>query len=196
MSSTRTASNRMLIIGLAVLMVGVVLVLLILRNGIGSPSATLTAAEQQDPAVVEGEDAEVQTVATQTPEDLAQGRLPLPFEVPEGTEALAVRAGFVRGVAGLPQPGDHVNLYRYPQAAAADEEDERAPAGNQLPPAGPDGELALAQVEVLGLVGPLPTQNDGEITVLLAVESADVPGLLPLARDGELWLTLLPSVED
>jgi hypothetical protein len=50
-------------------------------------------------------------------------------------------------------------------------------------------------LEVLALVGPLPTQNEGEITFLVAVEPDDVGTLLPVAGSGEVWFTLLPQAD-
>jgi hypothetical protein len=186
--ATKAASSntRLLAIGALVLVVGVILVLLVLRGDAGSPSAAPadppTAA---DPAAQAGEGAlppDAPPAAT-TVEELSSVRLPLPPSVPEGYEAVAVQAAFVRGLAAIPTPGDHVNLYR----AVGDDEAVPGPTG--------DAELVLGDLEVLALIGPLPTQNEGEVTFLLAVDPEDVPGLLPVAGSAELWFTLLPATD-
>jgi len=184
-ASTRAAGgNRLLMIGALVLIVGVILVLLVLRSGGDDVQAAgVEAAPTGDTVDAEGAaTTEPAPSATLTVEELASSRLPLPLPVPEGSEAVALRASFVRGVAAVPQPGDRVKVYRAPalEGTVVDE-----PAS-----------VLLDDVEVLALVGPLPTQNEGEITFLVAVDEAEVPSLLPVARDAELWFTLLPREVD
>jgi hypothetical protein len=186
--ATKAASSntRLLAIGALVLVVGVILVLLVLRGNVGSPSAApADPPAEADPAAQVGEGALAPDAppAATTVEELSSVRLPLPPSVPEGYEAVAVRASFVRGLAAIPTPGDHVNLYR----AVGD--DEAVPGPTE------DAELVLGDLEVLALVGPLPTQNEGEVTFLLAVDPDDVPGLLPVAGSAELWFTLLPATD-
>jgi hypothetical protein len=188
--ATKAASSntRLLAIGALVLVVGVILVLLVLRGDAGTSSAApADPPADADPAAQVGEEPlgqDAPPTAT-TVEELSSVRLPLPPSVPTGYEAVAVRASFVRGLAAIPTPGDHVNLYR---AAAVDE------AAVPGPPE--DAELVLGDLEVLALIGPLPTQNEGEVTFLLAVDPDDVPGLLPVAGSAELWFTLLPTTDE
>jgi hypothetical protein len=187
--ATKAASSntRLLAIGALVLVLGVILVLLVLRGDAGTPSAApADPPADADPAAQVGEDGlgqDTPPTAT-TVEELSSVRLPLPPSVPDGYEAVAVRASFVRGLAAIPTPGDHVNLYR---AAAADD--------GAVPGPPEDAELVLGDLEVLALIGPLPTQNEGEVTFLLAVDPDDVPGLLPVAGSAELWFTLLPATD-
>lgn len=203
----RTSNSRLLAIGFAVLVVGVVLVLLIVRNtGDDDPA-------QPSPVATEGQDgeegdgpAEQQTPLTS--EQLSSARLPLPLEIPEGTEAMAVRVPFDRSVAAIPAPGDLVNLYRHLAPGAEQEEQEEqegeegedgapvAPPTTSLPDRGPDAELALPEVEVLAVTGSLPAANDGTVTAVLAIPTSEVAGLMPLAHANELWFTLLPASED
>lgn len=179
------SSSRMLIIGALVLVVGVILVLLVLRADAGTPAASpdggqdVAAAGQVESGEPVGQAAQAQAM---TVEELSSGRLPLPPEVPDGFEAVAVRASFVRGLAAIPSPGDLVNLYRSGNGEEGAQVD--------------DAEFVLGDLEVLAVIGPLPTQNEGEVTFLLAVDPADVPGLLPVAGSSELWFTLLPQNDD
>jgi hypothetical protein len=188
--ATKASSNstRLLSIGALVLVVGVILVLLVLRGNVGTPAAAPADGDAEVTTAGQVEDGEttVTPTATVTPttvEELASARLPLPASVPDGYEAVAVRVSFVRGLAAIPTPGDRVNLYK--SGNAGDD-----PLAEDV-----DAELVLPDLEVLSLIGPLPTQNEGEITFLLAVEPADVPGLLPVAGKAELWFTLLPHVD-
>jgi hypothetical protein len=189
--ATKAASSntRLLAIGALVLVVGVILVLLVLRGTVGAPSAApADLPTDVDPAAQVGEEGlapDAPPTAT-TVEELASVRLPLPPSVPDGYEAVAVRASFVRGLAAIPTPGDHVNLYRAVADDEATSDDDAAPV---------DAELVLGDLEVLALIGPLPTQNEGEVTFLLAVDPDDVPGLLPVAGSAELWFTLLPATD-
>jgi hypothetical protein len=175
------SSGRMLIIGALVLVVGVILVLLVLRADAATPAASPEGGDGDVAAA--GQDAAGEPVGqaprAMTVEELSSNRLPLPPEVPDGSEAVAVRASFVRGLAAIPSPGDLVNLYRAGNGGEGVQVD--------------DAELVLGDLEVLAVIGPLPTQNEGEVTFLLAVDPADVPGLLPVAGSSELWFTLLPQ---
>jgi hypothetical protein len=182
-----SSSTRLLSIGALVLVVGVILVLLVLRGNAGG--TTVAAPDDGPPEVTaagqveDGDSAPVPAVTPTTVEELASVRLPLPASVPDGYEGVAVRASFIRGLAAIPTPGDHVNLYR----ATNGGED-----GAGLPVDG-EAELVLDDLEVLALIGPLPTQNEGEITFLLAVAPDDVATVLPVAGSSELWFTLLPK---
>jgi hypothetical protein len=199
-----TSSTRLLAIGALVLVVGVILVLLVLRGNVGGPPAAAPDPGAVDPpadvAPASAVDAEGAATAPEvtptTVEELAAVRLPLPASVPDGMEGIAVRASFVRGLAALPTPGDRVNLYHAAQDEAATAEPVDVDPDLAGVEEGP--RLLLEDLEVLALVGPLPTQNEGEVTFLVAVDPADVPALLPVAGTGDVWFTLLPdtTVED
>ena len=202
MANQRSSNSRLLAIGFAVLVVGVLLVLVIIRNADDDPAEPSPVATGQDQQTEQP----TESSTPLTPEQFSGARLPLPLDVPDGTEAMAVRLNFVRSVAAVPTPGDRVNVYRF-----LSEDDEDAEAAQQpdaqgteqpvfppssLPAPGPDSELVLPEMEVLAVTGPLPAANDGTLTVVLAVPSEAVPGLMPLADDSQLWFTLLPDVED
>lgn len=203
--ANRSSNSRLLAVGFAVLVVGVVLVLVIIRNADDEPAEPAPAATEQDAAT----DEPTESSTPLTPEQLSSARLPLPLDVPDGTEAMAVRANFMRAIAAVPSPGDLVNLYRLPEsrddegddvdgATTEDDPDQTTtptPTVGLLDP-GPDSEQVLTEVEVLAVTGPLPAANDGTLTVVLAVPADEVPGLMPLANDAELWLTLPPTPED
>lgn len=209
MANPRTSNSRLLAIGFAVLVVGVVLVLLIIRNTDDSPAEpSPVATERADGADGDGASPEEEQTPL-TPEQLSSARLPLPLDIPEGSEAVAVRVPFDRSVAAIPTPGDLVNLYRHlaPGAQQDGADGQQDPTGegedgtpvarttSSLPPRGPDAELVLPEVEVLAVTGPLPAANDGTVTAVLAIPSDEVAGLVPLANANELWFTLLPADE-
>lgn len=198
MANQRSSNSRLLAIGFAVLVVGVLLVLVIVRNADDAPA-------EPSPAAAEGEvatDSPTEPVTPLTPEQLSSARLPMPLDIPEGAEAMAVRLNFTRSVAAIPMPGDRVNVYRHLSEDAEDpEQDAEDPASpttptSSLPEPGPDAELVMPEMEVLAVTGPLPSANDGMLTVVLAVPSGDVASLMPLANDRQLWFTLLPSSDD
>lgn len=186
-TQTSSSNTRLVAVGGVVLLVGVILVLLILR---GTVSGDDPVAPEEVTTSSEGDD-----TGTQAPERdeelVAEGeattaRIDLPLQVEAGHEAVAVQAAYERGVAAVPSSGDRVVLY----ALAAPDEDDDEPS-----PATDDAERLLADVEVLGVVGPRPAANEGTLTFVLAVAEEDVAELLPAARDRELWLTLLPGGE-
>lgn len=187
-------NSRLIAVGAIVLLVGVILVLLILRGSVGDdpPPEPVAAGDEGD-----GDPAEER----ETPElvddsEAATARVPLPLELADGFEAVTVRVSHVRGVAALPEAGDRVVLYRLPAEPDDDEGDEADDA--EEPSAAPedDAERLLEDVEVLGVIGPRPSANDGTLTFVVAVEEADVPSVLPLARDGAIWFTLRPGDDD
>lgn len=193
MASSRSSNARLLAIGFAVLVIGVLLVLIIVRNTddpAATPAPTATQGQQDD-----GDESSDDSTQM-SPEQLSTARLPLPLDVADGHEAIAVRANFMRSVAAIPAPGDLVSLYRLPAAVAADDEDDTQAPSTTLPEAGPDAEQVVAEVEVLAVTGPLPSSNDGTITLVVAVPTGDVPGVMPVANASEVWFTLLPSPED
>lgn len=195
--ANRSSNSRLLAIGFAVLVVGVVLVLLIIRNTEDQPAEPSPAATDQGTAA-DDEPTEAATPLTQ--EQLSTARMPLPLDVPDGTEAMAVRVNFMRSVAAVPTAGDLVNLYRLPESpddedgqAGEDDADQPTTPTTGLPAPGPDAQQVLEEVEVLAMTGPLPAANDGTLTVVLAVPTAEVAALMPLANASELWLTLPPA---
>lgn len=197
-ANQRSSNSRLLAIGFAVLVVGVLLVLVIIRNADDEPA-------QPSPVATDGQEQTDQPAEAETPltpEQFSSSRLPLPLDVPEGTEAMAMRMNFVRSMAAIPAPGDRVNVYRFLSATGQDAEPAEGETGqavgpsSSLPAPGPDSVLVLPEMQVLAVTGPLPAANDGNLTVVLAVPSDQVPGLMPLANDSQLWFTLLPSVDE
>ena len=191
--ASRSSNARLLAVGFAVLVIGVLLVLVIIRNSDDPAATPAPTATQTDQAGSQPSDER-----TMTPEQLSTSRLPLPLEVPDGMEAVAVRANFMRSVAAIPTPGDLVNLYRLPAPPEGENQDAQdAPADtNTLPDPGPDAEQLLSETEVLAVTGPLPAANDGVVTLVVAVPSGDVAGVMPAANTNEVWFTLLPSPDE
>lgn len=189
MANQRSSNSRLLAVGFAVLVIGVLLVLVIIRNGDDTP------AEPAPSSTGQPTDTAAEQPQTLSPEQQATARLPLPLDVPDGAEAVAVRANFMRGVAAIPAPGDRINVYRLPQSSQDSPAATEAPTapGAGLPPQGPDAQRVLTDVEVLAVTGPLPSTNDGTLTFVVAATPEQVPGLMTLANDDELWFTLLPA---
>lgn len=193
----RASNSRLLAVGVVVLVVGVALVLLIVRNSDDGGSPASPVATESSDGTSSGAAASASGASQQrmTAEELSSARLPLPLAVAEGQEAIAVRANFMRAVAAVPAPGDLVNLYRLPQATQQDQgEDADEPAVTRSSDTD-DAELIVQGAEVLAVTGPMPASNDGTLTIVVAVDPADVPGLMPIANDSEIWFTLLPSPE-
>lgn len=194
MATQRSSNSRLLAIGFAVLVVGVLLVLVVVRNADDAPAEPSPVATERAT-----DDQPIEQSTPLTPEELSTARLPLPLEVPAGTEAVAVRMDFVRSVAAIPSPGDRVNVYRHASATdGEDQPDATAPTSttSAFPDPGPDAEPLLDGVEVLAVTGPLPAANDGALTIVLALSPDDVPRVLPLADTSQLWFTLPPASED
>lgn len=186
-TQTSSSNTRLVAVGGVVLLVGVILVLLILRGTVSGDDPVapeeVTSSQSDDGQTQQAPERDEELV----PEgEATTARLDLPLQVDDGHEAVAVQAAYERGVAAVPSSGDRVVLY----ALAAPDEDDESPS-----PATDDAERLLADVEVLGVVGPRPAANEGTLTFVLAVAEEDVAELLPAARDRELWLTLLPGGE-
>lgn len=193
MANQRTSNSRLLAVGVAVLAVGVLLVLLIVRNSGDEPPATPPAAEQPTTPT---EPQQPPAATPLTPEQLSTARVQLPMAVPDGMEAIAIRVNFMRSVAAVPLPGDRVNLYRLAPAERQPQADADEPEpGIVTPGAQPAPVQVVGDVEVLAVTGPLPAANDGTLTLVVAVPSADVPAAMEVANDAEAWFTLLPSPE-
>lgn len=195
MANSRTSNSRLLAVGVAVLVVGVLLVLVIIRNTEDPAAQPSPVAAEDDPVDAAGVSTSSDDGQQMTPEQLSTARLPLPVEVPEGLEAVAVRANFMRSVAAVPSPGDVVNLYRLPQPTQEGEGREPTSPG-VLPPAGPDAAPLVQEAQVLAVTGPLPASNDGTLTLVIAVPPDVVPGIMAVANEAEVWFTLLPSPDE
>lgn len=193
----RASNSRLLAVGVVVLVVGVALVLLIVRNSDDGGSPASPVATESSDGTSSGTAASASGASQQqmTAEELSSARLPLPLAVAEGQEAIAVRANFMRAVAAVPAPGDLVNLYRLPQATQQDQDDDDADEPAVTRSSDADAELIVQGAEVLAVTGPMPASNDGTLTIVVAVDPAEVPGLMPIANDSEIWFTLLPSPE-
>lgn len=191
MANQRTSNSRLLAVGVAVLVIGVLLVLLIVRTTGDEPPASPPAAGQP----TESDQPQQPAASTPlTPEQLSSARLQLPLVVPDGMEAIAIRVNFMRSVAAVPVPGDRVNLYRLAPAERALQAEGQEP-GIVTPGAPPAPEQVVGDVEVLAITGPLPAANDGTLTLVVAVPSANIAAAMEVANDAEAWFTLLPSPE-
>lgn len=207
MSNQATSnSSRLLIIGAAVLLVGVILVLLVLRSDLGNdaePAAQTSPTTQTSPPPADPRAGLVSS------EQAAVARLADPLEVKEGFEAAALRVTFVRGVAAVVVPGDRLNLYSLapgagqvpvaqpqPQPTEGESEASETPTTPAVLPTPTAATRVLTDIEVLGIIGPRPAANDGVLTLLLAIPTPSVETTLELANNGLLWATLLPGSQE
>jgi Flp pilus assembly protein CpaB len=155
-------SNRLLVAGGIVTLLGAALVLAVLYL---QRDATPVAAQEPPPAE------EVQA---------AQQTAPPPFEIPEGLEAVAVTVDFERSVAALPQAGDRVNVYVVFRNVSTD-------AVGTLPAV----RRILADVPVLAITGASHSSNTGTPTVVLGLDPADVEAAIYLNVVEDVYFSLV-----
>lgn len=157
-------SNRLLLVGAAVTVLGAALVLAVLfvQRPPTSPASPSTASETP----VEAVEAPRVVVAQEGGEAVTS------FEIPKGTSAVAFTVDFQRSVAGLPSAGDRVDVF----GRAGDETDTI--------------EQVLEDVAVLTITGAAHESNGGSPTVVLAVPDDEVAGALGRHLTDPVYLTL------
>lgn len=172
-----SSSNRLLLVGTLVFVVGVALVLLVFW-GLNGDEPTEVVTEQPT--------SQVQDPAAQPTGPLAL--LPRPLEVPSEMEGVAIELSRVRGLVSIPVPGDLVAIYQLQDSSTFVLEDPADPTSEPVLP--DSATLLMSGVEVLGNAG---SENP---TFILSLSPADVPELLPLIEAKQLWFTLLPQPEE
>ena len=184
-------SNRLLLAGGVISLLGAVLVLVVMMGQGGSSDAPTIAAD--DPAGAATADAdgvvddgastdEPAVPAVQTD---ASGQ-PV-FDVPEGMEAVALTVDFQRSVAGLPAVGDRVNVYGVFTNQAADPVADLGGDGAQLPAV----RRVLADVPILAVTGASHSSNGGAPTFVVALAPEDVEAALYVHTAESIYLTLV-----
>lgn len=166
--------NLLVMLGLAVFVLGTAMVLLVVRDDGGDEAAAAGPRTRGGP-VAAGD-------ATAVPIPAA----PEPVAIPDGKRGVAVRTGFVPGVAGYVSAGDHVDVY----AAMS----KQAPARVEL--VLPDVEVLDVSIEVAprrstGEEGERPSGS--EITYLLALDPVQAERVIFLTTNESLYLTLVPK---
>lgn len=158
-------SNRLLLIGIAVFVVGAGLAILALKSDGGEaragakPNAAPAGAPAPQP--------------TSLPKALAR------TQIPKGRQAVAVQLPVVPGLAGYARPGDRINLYAAIRAGQPN---------TRLRP--PLVKLVLGAVRVLDVR--IPKQGTGDTaTYLLALDAKQAERLIFFAKYESLWMTLL-----
>lgn len=186
-----TRSTRLLAVGITVLVAALVLLLVAQRS---EPDPIVVADDTSDVAASATEDEGAAAPDTGTVGALAEdaARLPMPLEVPTGHEAVAVTSTYDAAVAGLPVPGDRVNLYAVfqqgvPDALATD----AGASGEAAANAGKGAIRTLSGVEVLGVTGVEPQTGGGSVTLVLALEPADAERTIYLAAAEQVWFSLV-----
>jgi Flp pilus assembly protein CpaB len=169
---TKPHSSRLLMIGVAVLLVGAGLVLVVLRHG-GNAKTTASATA---PTVPSG--AAPSTPGVTAPPAAAGAAS---YVIPEGKQAVAVQLPFTQGLAGYARPGDRVNVF-----ALAEKGD---PSGNPRP----FSKLLLPNVPVLAVTAPPPEAGTGNATFLLALSPEEAEQVLFFAKFESVWLARVPK---
>lgn len=183
-----SSSNRLLIIGLIVFVLGAALVLVVTRSGDEEPAPAAQSQAQAAEATA--------PVPVAQPAAATEVRIPRPLALPDGYEALALTLDFSEAVAGLPAPGDRVNLFgvfqnhtpRALEASAAGQPVTDA-AGSDVPE--PAVKLLAANVEVLAATGAIAENAGGATTVVVAVDAASAEKLLYANAFEQLHATLV-----
>lgn len=173
-------SNRLLLIGALVFVVGVVLVLLVFWGLNGDDEPTQVVTDQP-------------TSQVQDPAPQATGPailMPRPLEVPSDMEGVAIELTRIRGLVSVPVPGDLVSIYQLQDASTFLLEDPADPVSEPILPE--SATLLLSEIEVLGNAG----GTEGAATFIISVPPNEVADLLPLIEAKQLWFTLLPQPDE
>lgn len=173
-------SNRLLIAGGAVTLLGIGLALVVAlgqgpspdRSEVAAPPAAATASGTTSEASV--------TPVVATDED---GE-PI-FDVPEGMEAVAITLEFQRSIAGLVAPGDRVNVFGV-FASTEVEITDGVPGVRRI----------LADVPVLSVTGAEHASNGGAPTVVLALEPDEVETVIWTQTAESLYLSLVDEATE
>lgn len=169
-----TRSSRLMAVGAVVLLAGIVAAVLAL----GGQGAAADTAGAVPPLA-----APTDEVPTEVPfEEL--DRLPLPLEVPEGHEAVAVTVVFDRAVANVPVPGDVVNVYGV-MADTSDASDAETSV------AVPGIARIGSGLEVLGVAGAPVDGATGTVTLVLAAEPDEAATVLYASSSEQVWFSLV-----
>lgn len=171
-------SNRLLIAGGAVTLLGIGLALVVALGQGPAPEPSEVASPPT--ATASGTSGATVTPAVQIDED---GE-PI-FDVPEGMEAVAVTLEFQRSVAGLVAPGDRVNVFGVFSSTEVDITDG-VPAVRRI----------LADVTVLSVTGAEHASNGGSPTVVLALEPDEVETVIWTQTAESLYLSLVDEDTD
>ena len=185
-----TRSTRLLAVGITVLVAALVLLLVAQRD---QPDPIVVADDAADVTAVDDAADPTPGEATGTVGALGEDelRLPSPLVVPEGLEAVAVSSTYDAAVAGLPVPGDRVNLYAVFQQGLPDALRPASSGGDDAASAGKGAMRALSGVEVLGVTGVQPQAGGGNVTLVLALSPADAERTIYLAAAEQVWFSLV-----
>lgn len=171
----RTRSARLITIGVAVLIVGIGMAWLAVRSAGGASATTTTTSATS--ATAQDEPVE----PTEPPE-----RLPERVDVPDGHEAVAVQLPFDASMAGVPAPGEPVNVYGVFTHGRPGEEEPAA----EVQASGPVVERVLSGVEVLAVTGPEVQDAGGSPTVVLALTPEQAAQVVFLQANERIWLSV------
>jgi hypothetical protein len=164
----RPQSTRLLLIGLAILIVGTGLVFAVLKSSNdsnGRPAASSAT-----------------TITTGKPAPVVTQSTPAAVVIPEGMQGVAVQAPFVQGVAGYVRAGDQVDVYATVEK------------GPPHPPSGPPyAKLIQQHVPVLAVTAPPPDAGTGNATYLLALPADAAEQVIFFAKFESVWLTIVPK---
>jgi Flp pilus assembly protein CpaB len=166
-------STQMTIIGVSVFIIGAGLVFLGLHSKKAAPGTSAGPVPAQS--------APAGSATTLTAAGQVQTHVP--FVIPDGYSAVAVKLDHVAGLAGHVSPGDLVNLYATVRS------------GNRIQGLTPPfSKLVLSKVRVLDVAG-LGADGSGDPTFFLALTPADAERAIFFGRFESMWAALVPSQE-
>jgi len=163
----RPQSTRLLLLGVAVLVVG---------------SGLAFAVLQSKDSNHKTNNASGTTITTAKPPPVVTQSTPASVVIPDGMQAVSVQAPFVQGLAGYARPGDEVDVYANV---------EKGPPKPGIGP--PYTKLIQQHVRVLAVTAPPPEAGTGNATYLLALPADASEQVIFYAKFESVWLTLVPK---
>ena len=169
----RNRSTRLIAIGVAVLVVGVGMAILALRAAGGASATPITSDTSA-------------TADEPSPAPSPSERLPEQLSVPKGHEAVALQLPFDASMAGMPTPGQHVDVYGVFTHGRPGATEPMKAAQDQ----GPVVQRVLTDVEVLAVTGPEASDAGGSPTVVVALTPSQASTAIFLQANERIWLTI------
>jgi len=163
----RPQSTRLLLLGIAVLVVGSGLAFAVLQSNDSSKNQNNASAT---------------TVSTAKPPPVVTQSTPASVVIPDGMQGVSVQTPFVQGLAGYARPGDEVDVYANV---------EKGPVRPGFGP--PYTKLIQQHVRVLAVTAPPPEAGTGNATYLLALPPDAAEQVIFFAKFESVWLTLVPK---
>lgn len=176
----QNSSRFIIIIGIATLVLGTGLLLVVTRGGGDDKPEKTVRANTPAAGTSAGSGTAAQTPAPTQVAGTQDAAVPQ-FKIPEGKQAVAVQLPYVPGGAGFVKNGDLINVFATVKNGA--------PAGQKTPTA----RQVLSNVEVLWVTAPAVGAGAGNATYLLALDPRQVEQVVFLTTYESLYLSLVPK---